>query len=278
MHPQIIPRLDLMIAYSCNIACRGCISLSDFKRDGIADFDDIKQWIEYWSKLLEPKIVTLFGGEPCLHPRLVEICKLVRQYWPTCTIRLITNGYLLDRFEPSGWFDFGCFEIQVSVHRKDHEKHINQRIRQILQQRKDWKTSISDNPAHHGQIYWTSGNFTIYKSIFKDFIVPFQTVDNTIQPWNSDPVQAHAICGAPDTPVLYQGKLYKCPAVANAMDIARQNWFAYEPCTGSDNLENFIAGIGRPEVVCGQCPARDQAVVVNHMDINNVIVRQKNIG
>ena len=95
-----IPRLDVMIAYSCNISCVGCISLSDFKRDGVAPYADIESWILHWHTLVTPKVVTLFGGEPCLHPRLPAICALVRQHWPNAVIRLITNGYLLNNFCP----------------------------------------------------------------------------------------------------------------------------------------------------------------------------------
>jgi MoaA/NifB/PqqE/SkfB family radical SAM enzyme len=105
----IVPRLDLMIAYSCNISCAGCISLSDFKRNGIAPYDDIKSWIDIWSTKLQPQVVAIFGGEPCLHPGLIEICLYVRQQWPTCKIRLITNGYLLDNFDSGAFFNIKNF-------------------------------------------------------------------------------------------------------------------------------------------------------------------------
>jgi hypothetical protein len=92
---------------------------------------------------------------------------------------------------------------------------------------------------------------------------------------NSDPKKAHAICGAPNTPVLYKGKLYKCPAVANAMDLSGENWFDYTPCDSDVGLDEFINNIGRPEAVCGQCPQLNQAVIIDHFDTNNVIVKQK---
>ena len=143
-----INRLDVMIAYSCNLSCQGCISISDIARDGVAPLTDIQSWIEYWKILIKPNIVTVFGGEPCLHPGLVEICRTIRQAWPDSTIRLITNGYLLDNFPADAWFEFEPFEIQVSVHRADHDSHINQRIRQILSTRTDWKVT-SHGGDHH---------------------------------------------------------------------------------------------------------------------------------
>ena len=95
-----IPRLDLMMAYSCNIRCKGCISLSDFDRDGVAPYEDIRSWVDHWKDLVDPKIVVLFGGEPLLHPRFKDVLQLVRATWPQSKVRLITNGYLLDKIDP----------------------------------------------------------------------------------------------------------------------------------------------------------------------------------
>jgi len=272
--PKIIPRLDLMIAYSCNISCRGCISLSDFKRDGVANIKDINSWVVHWKSLIEPRVVTLFGGEPCLHPHLLTVCEIVRTAWPNTVIRLITNGYLLDNFDNSAWFKFAPMEIQVSVHRKDHEHIINHAIKEILKNSTEWKVTQGTGERNHRQMIWALDGFKIYKSIFKDFVVPFKQVEQKILPWMSNPAAAHSICGAPDTPVLYKGRLYKCPAVANAIDLADANWLNYEPCADASTLDQFIAGIGKPESVCAQCPDSTQAVVVDHMDKNNVIVKQ----
>ena len=272
--PREIDRLDVMIAYSCNLSCRGCISVSDRPRDGVASLEDIQSWLTHWSGLITPAVTTLFGGEPCLHPRLMDICRAIRQHWPHTVIRLITNGYLLDRFDPAGWFEHAPFEMQISIHRSDHESLINGHIRQILAQHRDWTVARQPQSLHE-QLSWSRPGMRIYKSIFGEFVVPFRENGQDIHPWHSRPEAAHAICGAPNTPVLYKGMLYKCPAVANVIDLTGKNWFDYEACAGESGLEEFVARIGRPERVCGQCPERHQAHVVNHLDKNNVIVKQK---
>jgi MoaA/NifB/PqqE/SkfB family radical SAM enzyme len=268
-----IPRLDLMITYSCNISCVGCISLSDFKRNGVAPYSDIEQWVNHWSQLVTPRVITLFGGEPCLHPRLLDICQLVRTAWPNATIRLITNGYLLNRFPGDSWFDFAPFEMQVSVHRFDHEAVINKEIKRILSHRRDWQVSQDNENYEHRQLTWSVDDFKIFKSVFKDFVVPFKYTDK-IEPWYSSAEQAHKICGAPNTPILYKGKLYKCPAVANAMDLTGENWFNYKPCEGEQDIDEFISNINKPESVCGQCPDSTQAVIIDHFNKDNVTVKQ----
>lgn len=266
-----------MIAYSCNVSCRGCISVSDINREGIEPLANIDSWIRHWSQYLEPKVVAVFGGEPLLHPNVLEVCRLIRTHWPACRIRLITNGYLFDNFFPGAWFDFEPMEIQVSIHRADHESLINQHIKRILSYRTDW--TMQQHGGHtHKQLEWISGQFSIYKSVFKDFVQPYNMVNGHMQGYDSDPVQAHAICGSPATPILYKGALYKCPPVANLMDLTGKDIHGYRPVIDDTGLSEFVQGIGCPESVCAWCPAQHQATVIDHFDIKNVHVRQKITG
>ena len=263
-----------MIAYSCNISCQGCISVSDIKRNGIAPYEEITQWLNKWQDIINPETVVIFGGEPCLHPNLIEICQDVRKTWPSTKIRLITNGYLLGNFDSLSWHQFDRFEMQISVHRKDHETFINQQIKNILLHKKGWKVKKFGGNDHK-QIAWIHGNFIIFKSIFKDFVVPY---NKGFTPHNSDPDEAHKICGAGATPILYKGRLYKCPPVANIIDITNTYYKNYSGYDVKDNLHEFVNNIGKPEPVCGFCPDSSQATVINHFDKNNVIVKQKIIN
>ena len=274
----IVDRLDIMIAYSCNVSCRGCISVSDINREGIEPVENIQQWIHHWSELLEPKTTVLFGGEPLLHPKIFDICRSIRKLWPNTVIRLITNGYLFNNFFAGAWFEFEPMEIQVSIHRKDHESVINQHIKQILSHRSNWKVQ-QHGGDHHKQMEWSSGTFSVYKSIFKDFVQPYRIVDGEMQGYDSsDPAQAHAICGSPATPILYKGALYKCPPVANLMDLTKQDFYGYQPIKDSIGLAEFVNTIGCPESVCAWCPNQAQATVIDHFDAKNVQVRQKIIS
>lgn len=263
-----------MVAYSCNLACAGCISLSDRPRRGIEPFVNIEQWLDKWQTVISPRVVTLFGGEPCLHPDLVAVCEKIRQIWPDCVMRLITNGFLLDRYPAQAWFDLAPFEIQVSMHRSDREADINHQIRRVLLHSPSWKITQQGGEKQHRQITWShESGVSIYKSMFAEFVVPYQSRAQDILPWYSDPAMAHAICGAPDTPILYKGLLYKCPAVANAMDLTGRSWFGYQGCDTDGDVDGFIANIGRPESCCAQCPDNERAVKINHLDKKNVKIK-----
>lgn len=268
-----IERLDINIVYACNLSCKGCISLSNFKRKGLMKLSDLENSFIYWSKLINPEIITLFGGEPTLHKKLQEICFLIRNHWKYSKIRLITNGYFLNKFDSEKWFHINNFEIQVSVHRKDHEEILNKNIENILNQRTSWKVKKSKKLNEHEQVSWTNKDLKIYKSIFANFIEPFDFSNNKIQPHYSNPIIAHSICGSPNTPVLYKNKLYKCPVVANIIDLTGENWFNYTPCENENNLEDFVKNINCAEIVCSGCPDKSNAVIINHLDKENVVVK-----
>ena len=86
-----IKRLDFNVAYACNLSCKGCISLSDFDRRGVESLKDIKEQCKTWSKILDPSIISIFGGEPLLHPRIKQVLDIIRESWPNAIIRFITN-------------------------------------------------------------------------------------------------------------------------------------------------------------------------------------------
>lgn len=267
-----IDRLDFNIAYACNLACKGCISLSDFDRKGVEAYDSLKHQIDTWSKILSPAVITLFGGEPLLHPRLHDIIIYVRSSWPDAVIRLITNGYLLRKQDPKKWFDYKPFEIQVSIHRKDHEKLLTNEIKKILLASKNWKVRRNNGKGHRDMIFSIEG-FSVWKSRFKDFVVPFNKKEGKIVPFTSDPKKSHKICGAPNTPVLYKNKLYKCPPIANILDIPDAEGFEYTPVSSRDNnLKQFVDNIGKPESICSMCPENIENKI-DHFDKDNVYVK-----
>ena len=89
--------LDIPIIRSCNLECGGCLTFSDSKKiKGLVNLDQSRPWLEHWASRLDPSAVTIFGGEPLLHPNFIGWCKQVRQLWPNAELRINTNGYYLN--------------------------------------------------------------------------------------------------------------------------------------------------------------------------------------
>ena len=269
-----IERLDLNIAYACNLACKGCLSLSDFDRKGVMPYDDIVESISTWKAKLYPEIVSIFGGEPLLHPKIYDVFDDVKQAWPDATIRLITNGYLLSKAKIDKFFKNTPFEMQVSVHRLDHEPIINKNIKRLLAHYSDWKIIKRNEPGdmeHHVYV-WQRPGFKIWKSKFADFVIPYRQDGNQLAPFKSNPAKAHAICGNPDVPILYKNKLYKCAPIANLLDLPNTKGYEYDPVDSYGNIDRFIQSIGKPESICSMCP-ESRSHAIDHYSKGEVHVK-----
>ncbi len=266
-----IKRLDFNVAYACNLACKGCISLSDFDRRGVESLNNLKMQCETWSKLIDPSIISIFGGEPLLHPYIEKVLNYIRTAWPHAQIRFITNGYLLKKYDPELWFKFGQLEMQISIHRQDHEDLITQEIKRIVSKRKDWKTKRTVNDGHK-QLELINENLVIYKSKFSRFVMPYKIENGELTPFNSDPVKAHSICGNPNVPILYKNKLYKCAPIANLKDLDKKGKYKYEGIGPNGDLKLLVENINKPESICSMCPD-DSNHSVDHFAKENVHVK-----
>jgi len=270
-----IKRLDFNVAYACNLACKGCISLSDFDRRGVSSLRDVQTQCNTWSKILDPSVISIFGGEPLMHPRIEKVLETIRSAWPLAQIRLITNGYLLKKFNPELWFRFGNMQMQVSIHRQDHERTITNEIKKIVQCRKAWKVMRTTSDGHK-QLELVNDDLIIYKSKFKTFVMPYKFVNGVPTPFKSDPAKAHAICGNPDVPILYKNKLYKCAPIANLLDVDKLGNYHYKGLGPTDDVENLVSRINTPESICSMCP-EDKANSVDHFDSENVLVKSSSL-
>ena len=266
-----IQRLDFNVAYACNLACKGCISLSDFDRRGVESLQDIQEQCQTWSKIVDPSIISIFGGEPLMHPRIQKVLTIIRQAWPLAQIRFITNGYLLKKHDPELWFKLGHLEMQISIHRQDHEKLITEEIKRIVSCRPDWKATRSIVEGHK-QLELHNKDLTIYKSKFKRFVMPYKLENGIPKPFSSDPKKAHKICGNPDVPILYKNKLYKCAPIANLLDIDKQGYYKYSGVGPTDDIQSLVEQINKPESICSMCP-EDKNHSIDHFAKGNVLVK-----
>ena len=266
-----IKRLDFNVAYACNLSCKGCISLSDFDRRGVESLKDIEDQCKNWSEILDPLVISIFGGEPLLHPSIAKVLDAIRKYWPFAQIRLITNGYLLKKYDPELWFRIGRLEMQISIHRQDHEKLITNEIKRIVSCRKYWKASRSIVEGHK-QLELQNKDLTIYKSKFGRFVMPYKLEKGKPQPFKSDPYKAHKICGNPDVPILYKNKLYKCAPIANLLDLDQNGAYNYNGIGPTGDVQSLVEQINKPELICAMCP-EDTSNSFDHFNKENVYVK-----
>src|SRR4051812_48071659 len=89
--------LELHVAHACNLSCESCSHYSNHAHKGILEPARAEGWMRPWSKRIALEELNLLGGEPTMNPHLSKLVVLARKYWPAAHIRIITNGFLLQR-------------------------------------------------------------------------------------------------------------------------------------------------------------------------------------
>lgn len=282
--------LDLPIIRSCNLACVGCMTHSDHKNiKGLVNIQESREWLQFWSERLDPEHITLFGGEPLLHPYFTEWCLAIREIWgPKVTISLNTNGYYLDKLiadvEKLFCEDIGL-SIVVSV-QTGHEPYLGkiyENIRllkdAIAQYRNgDWNLCIDEYAVNYKRWYFldtcngrSRSGFTVCDQYKLHWCMHYTGRGETMRPvYNYDDeyyVGNHELCHTKNFVTLYKGQMFKCPPVGvlkhsletfdlvDNPDWARylQNYNTVTPASSDQDIQAWFAEQQTPEKICNMC-------------------------
>ena len=107
-------RLEINVVHHCNLSCLGCSHLSPRLPKYFLSPDRLSHDLSILSKYCRPEFISLLGGEPLLHPDLIEIINVVRSSGISDRIRVVTNGRLLHKMPDQFWKDVD--EVHVSLY------------------------------------------------------------------------------------------------------------------------------------------------------------------
>lgn len=93
----------LLVAEHCNLSCRGCSSLSPALPHRFLDADSIERDLALLATAYRAGFIRVLGGEPLLHPRLLDVFAAVRRSGVAPRIEVVTNGVLLSRMAETFW-------------------------------------------------------------------------------------------------------------------------------------------------------------------------------
>lgn len=93
----MINYIETHIVEHCNLKCRGCSHFSGLSQPQFKNLDVYKTEFTQLAKITNNYIHTIriMGGEPLLHPQVVEFCTFTRNLFPKSEIVLVSNGILL---------------------------------------------------------------------------------------------------------------------------------------------------------------------------------------
>jgi organic radical activating enzyme len=94
---------EVNIVEHCNLRCRSCAHLSPALPRHFVDLGALSSDLTALARSYRAKVLRLLGGEPLLHPDLLEIMTAARESHVADKIEITTNGLLLPRVERCFW-------------------------------------------------------------------------------------------------------------------------------------------------------------------------------
>jgi hypothetical protein len=99
----LAPAIEVTAVEHCNLACRSCSHLSPIFPRRFIEPDAIASDLARLATVFHAREVRLLGGEPTLHPRLIELIEILRRSGIADRVGIETNGTLLARLPEAFW-------------------------------------------------------------------------------------------------------------------------------------------------------------------------------
>jgi cyclic pyranopterin phosphate synthase len=102
---------EIDVVDHCNLSCFDCNHASPAVKKRYVSPDQVFHDFHLLAKVYKPQVVKVLGGEPLLHPRLLDVIAAIRQSGICPVIYVITNGLLLPRMTDAFWQAIDILEI-----------------------------------------------------------------------------------------------------------------------------------------------------------------------
>jgi MoaA/NifB/PqqE/SkfB family radical SAM enzyme len=101
----------------CNLNCRSCSHFSPLVKEEYLDIGEYERSCKKLSELTKRlKQVAFLGGEPLLHPNLLDFVIVARKYFDTSSpIKIFTNGTLLFKQKEIFWQTLRKYDVQLNI-------------------------------------------------------------------------------------------------------------------------------------------------------------------
>lgn len=249
-----IRNLEIHVAHSCNLACESCTHYSNHNHKGILALDEAERWFLDWNDRISPGVFSLLGGEPTIHPQLADFVTLSRACWPTAKLRIVTNGFLLERHQelPRRMAQAGNTHLFLSIHHASPA--YSQRLAPVVELLQRWMRDYGISVSAYPSTRWWHRTYKGFGAAME----PFE---------DRRPRTSWENCMARYCPQIHQGRIWKCgPLAYLGMQDAKyglsEKWRPYlayrplDPGCADAELEAFFAR--EEEASCAMCPASPQ--------------------
>ena len=107
--------LEVNVVDHCNLNCKGCAHFSNVSNRNFVSLDSFTDDLKIISEKFNLYYFRLLGGEPLLHPNIVDLVKIARAILKKTTIVLVTNGLLIPKLDDKVLQSFADNNIIISI-------------------------------------------------------------------------------------------------------------------------------------------------------------------
>jgi uncharacterized Fe-S cluster-containing radical SAM superfamily protein len=158
--------LEINAAWHCNIKCAWCSHASPDAQKKYSERDHVKNSLTQLAAWMTVDHVRILGGEPLLHPHLVDLMDDIRGSGITEKIRIVTNGVALHQVGSDFWQ--AADEVHISVY-PNTLRHIESRLQELQKQAADAQTMLILNYYDHFRIAYRDedGDDALTQRVYK---------------------------------------------------------------------------------------------------------------
>jgi MoaA/NifB/PqqE/SkfB family radical SAM enzyme len=101
----------------CNLNCKGCDNFSPIADEKYLDIETFDRDCARIAELTGGQIsgMAILGGEPLLHPQFTELIDVIRKYFTSGEIKIITNGLLLLKEPEEFWHNCRKNKTRITI-------------------------------------------------------------------------------------------------------------------------------------------------------------------
>jgi len=270
-----LPYAEFYITNVCNLTCQNCNRFNNYHFTGWQDWADYADVYAQWSKIVDIETPVILGGEPLLNPTVVDWIYGVKKLWPHRGWRITTNGTRLGHVKGL----YNCLQkTQTWVELSLHDERQRPELVKIIT---DFLINPTVEELDFGISYQDSNGVAVVIYSQTDFNTSTVVQQNGLfNLHNSNPIQAHKVCGMRECHHFIRGKLYKCGVVGILPEFAKQHSLnvsesdsilinSYQPLSSTDtdfDIDNFLSQIKNPIPQCKFCPENHQTHKI-HLDL-----------
>lgn len=243
---KVLDYLEIHITDHCNLNCACCCHFAPLAEKYFMSKEHFKNDLERLSFLSKGKInrIRLMGGEPLLHPNIIDLMQIARTLFQESDIAIHSNGILLSSISNEFWE--ACERYKIGIILSYYPVDIDY-------------TNICSLAKKHNVCLKTEIDTGVKK--FRNFKLDLTGKQSYIKSW--------FYCTHADASVnLYEGKLYTCDITAHSKHLAKYFHIPLE-YEESDyiniyhehSMDDILKKLNAPHPFCKYCCPNDSKII-----------------